>query len=146
MNNGINLCTFALISLLSISPAQALEPKDIGDMLDAQAMSMLGPSEDSVETRLQSCHSDNTAVVKIYTTSGNAQVGIDVRIDGQPVGSLTSHYPDDGPSCNTNGLAGVITFVLPAGEHRLDAKSLNLFWPTYTFNVEKCECLILPLQ
>lgn len=146
MNNGINLCTFALVSLLSISPAQALEPKDISDMLDAQAMSMLGPSEDSVETRLQSCHSDNTAVVKIYTTSGNAQVGIDVRIDGQPVGSLTSHYPDDGPSCNTNGLAGVITFVLPAGEHRLDAKSLNLFWPTYTFNVEKCECLILPLQ
>lgn len=146
MNNGISLCTFAFVYLLSISQAQALEPKDISDMLDARAMSMLGPSDDSAESRLQSCHSDNTAVVKIYTTSSNAQVGIDVKIDGRTVGSLTSHYPDDGPSCNTDGSAGVITFVLPAGEHTLDAKSLNLFWPTYTFNVEKCECQVLPLQ
>ena len=146
MNNGINLCTFALVSLLSTSQAQAIEPKDISDMLDARAMSMLGQSDDSAEARLQSCNSDNTAVVKIYTTSGNAQVGIDVSIDGRAVGSLTSHYPDDGPSCITDSSAGVITFVLPAGEHTLDAKSLNLFWPTYTFNVEKCECLVLPLQ
>ena len=146
MNNGISLCTFVLVSLFSISRAQAIEPKDISDMLDERAMSMLGQSDDSAESRLQSCNSDNTAVVKIYTTNGNAQVGIDVRIDGRTVGSLTSHYPDDGPSCSTDSSAGVITFVLAAGEHTLDAKSLNLFWPTYTFNVEKCVCQVLPLQ
>jgi hypothetical protein len=146
MNNESSLCTFALVSLFSISQAQAVEPKDISDMLDERAMSMVGQPDDSAETRMQSCNSDNTAVVTIYTINGKAQVGIDVSIDGRTVGSLTSHYPDEGPSCNTDGSAGVITFVVPAGEHTLDAKSLNLLWPTYTFNVEKCECRVLPLH
>ena len=145
MNNENILCTFALVSLLSISQAQAVEPKDISDMLDERAMSMMGHLGDSDEARMESCHSDNTAVVTIYTTTGKAQVGIDVRIDGRTVGSLTSHYPDEVPLCNTNGSAGVITLVVPAGEHTMEAESLNLFWPTYTFNVEKCKCRVLPL-
>ncbi len=144
VNYKSTLCTFVLVSLLSISQAQAVEPKDISDMLDERAMSMV-LSDDSAEARMQSCHSDNTAVVTIYTSNGNAQVGIDVKIDGQAVGSLTSHYPDEGPSCNTDSSAGVITLVVPAGEHKLDAGSLNLFWPSYTFDVEKCECRVLPL-
>ena len=139
------LYTFAVFSLLSISQAQAVEPKDISKMLDERAMEMVGQSGDSAETRTQSCNSDNTAVVTIYTTNGDAQVGIDVKIDGRNVGSLTSHYPDEGPTCNTDGSAGVITFVVPAGEHTMDAKSHNLFWPTYTFEVETCECRLLPL-
>ena len=145
MNHESSLCTVALVTLLSISQAQAVEPKDISKMLDERAMEMVGQSEESAEARIQSCNSDNTSVVTIYTTNGDAQVGIDVSIDGRIVGSLTSHYPDEGPSCNTDSSAGVITLVLPAGEHMLDARSLNLFWPSYTFDVEKCECRVLPL-
>ena len=144
MNHESSLCTVALVTLLSIPQAQAVEPKDISKMLDERAMSMV-LSDDSAETRMQSCHSDNTAVVTIYTTNGDAQVDIDVRIDGQAVGSLASHYPDEGPSCNTDGSAGIITLVVPAGEHTMDAKSLNLFWPSYTFEVEACECRVLAL-
>jgi hypothetical protein len=144
MNNESTLCTFVLVSLLFISQAQAVEPKDISDMLDERAMSMV-LSDDSAEARVQSCNSDNTSVVTVYTTTGKAQVGIDVRIDGRTIGSLTSHYPDEGPSCNTDSSAGVITYVVPAGEHTLDAESLNLFWPTYTFEVETCECRLLAL-
>lgn len=146
MNNENTLCMFALVSLLSISQAQAVEPKDISDMLDERAMSMMGQLDDSAEARTQSCNSDNTAVVTIYTTTGKAQVGIDVKIDGRTVGSLTSHYPDDEPLCNTDGSAGVITLVVPAGEHTLDAESLNLFWPTHNFSIETCECRALPLH
>jgi len=151
MNNQSTLGWFALVSLLStsqvsISLAQAGEPKDISDMLDERAMSMVGQFNDSAEARLQSCNSDDTAVVTVYTTTGKAQLGIDVRIDDRSVGSLTSHYPDDEPTCNTDGSAGVITLVVPAGEHTLEAESPNLFWPTYTFNVEKCECRVLPLH
>lgn len=145
MINESTLYRFAVVCLLSISQAQAVEPKDISKMLDERAMEMVGQSDDSAETRIQSCNTDNTAVVTIYTTNGNAQVGIDVKIDGRAVGSLTSHYSDEGPSCNTDGSAGVITFVVPAGEHKMDANSLNLFWPTYTFEVETCECRVLPL-
>jgi hypothetical protein len=145
MINKSTLYTFAVVYLFSISQAQAVEPKDISKMLDERAMEMVGQSDDSAEARMQSCNSDNTAVVTIYTTNGKAQVGIDVRIDGRAVGSLTSHYPDEAPTCNTDGSAGVITFGVPAGEHTMDATSLNLFWPTYTFEVETCECRVLSL-
>ena len=107
---------------------------------------MIDSSDVSSDDRLQSCNSDATGVVTIYTTTGKAQVGIDVSIDGQPVGSLTSHYPDDEPACNTDSSDGVITIVVPEGDHTLDAESLNLFWPTYTFKVRKCDCLSLPLS
>ena len=146
MINESTLYRVAVVCLLSISQAQAVEPKDISDMLDERAMSMIGQHDDSAEARMQSCNTDNTAVVTVYTTTGKAQVGIDVRIDGRTAGSLTSHYPDEEPLCNTDGSAGVITLVVPAGEHTLDAESINLFWPTYTFNVEKCECRVLPLR
>ena len=134
-----------LVTLLSISQAQAVEPKDISKMLDERAMSMVGQSEDSAEARIQSCTSDNSAVVTVYTTNGNAQVGIDVKIDGRAVGSLTSHYPDEVPLCNSDSSAGVMTLVVPAGKHTLDASSLNLYWPTHSFEVEACDCRVLPL-
>ncbi len=146
MNNESTLWSFALVSLLSISQAWAVEPKDISDLLDERAMSMVSPLGDTAEARIQSCNSDSTAVITIYTTTGKAQVGIDVSIDERTVGSLTSHYPDEEPGCNTDASAGVITLIVPAGEHTLDAESLNLFWPTHTFNVEKCECRVLPLH
>ncbi len=139
------LCRVAVVTLLSISQAQAVEPKDISKMLDERAMEMVNQSEDSAEARVLSCNSDNTAVVTVYTTNGDAQVGIDVKIDGRAVGSLNSHYPDEVPSCNTDSSAGVITLVVPAGEHTMDASSLNLYWPTHSFEVEACECRVLPL-
>lgn len=139
------LCRVAVVTLLSISQAQAVEPKDISKMLDERAMEMVGQSEESAEARVLSCNSDNTAVVTIYTINGDAQVGIDVKIDGRAVGSLTTHYPDEVPSCNTDSSAGVITLVLPAGEHMMDASSLNLYWPTHGFEVEACDCRVLPL-
>ena len=145
MNYERMLYMFAVVSLLSTSQAQAVEPKDISDMLDERAMSMVGQFDDSAEARMQSCDSDNTSIVTIYTTTGKAQVGIDVRINERTVGNLTSHYSDEELPCNTDSSAGVITLVVPAGEHTLDAESLNLFWPTYTFDVEKCECRVLQL-
>lgn len=145
MNNESTLWSFALVSLLSISQAWAVEPEDISDLLDERAMSMVSPLGDTAEARIQSCNSDNTAVVTIYTTTGKAQVGIDVSIDGRTVGTLASHYPDEEPGCNSDSSDGVITLVVPAGEHTLDAESLNLFWPTYAFNVDSCQCRTLAL-
>ena len=145
MNYQRILYRVALVTLLSIPQAQAVKPKDISKMLDERAMEMVSQSEDSAEARVLSCNSDNTAVVTIYTINGDAQVGIDVKIDGRAVGSLTTHYPDEVPSCNTDSSAGVITMVLPAGEHTMDASSLNLYWPTHSFEVEACDCRVLPL-
>jgi len=145
MNYQRILYRVALVTLLSIPQAQAVKPKDISKMLDERAMEMVSQSEESAEARVLSCNSDNTAVVTIYTINGDAQVGIDVKIDGRAVGSLTTHYPDEVPSCNTDSSAGVITMVLPAGEHTMDASSLNLYWPTHSFEVEACDCRVLPL-
>jgi hypothetical protein len=95
---------------------------------------------------MQSCESDNVAVITIYSKTGKAQIGIDVKLDSSPVGSLTTHFPDAGPDCKTPSSDGIITIVIPAGEHTLEAESINLAWPAHTFSIDKCECLTLPLS
>ena len=98
------------------------------------------------EIDTESCHLDDTAIVTIYSTNGMAQHEIDVHLDGSPIGRLTTYYPDDEPGCKTPTDDGVITLMIPAGKHTLDAESPNLNWPSHNFSVDKCECMSLPLS
>ena len=118
----------------------------ITDMINPLAFQRLNQSAESIDADMQSCASDNVGVITIYSTSGGAQLGIDVKIDGSPVGNLTTHFPDTGPECKTPSSDGIITIIVPAGKHRLEAESINLVWPAHTFRIEKCECLMLPLS
>jgi len=136
-----------LILMLSTSHStHADQVKPIGDLMNPFAFQKLNQSRESIDADLQSCESDNIAVITIYSTTDKAQIGIDVKVDDSPVGSVTTHFPDTGPDCKTPSSDGIITIVIPAGEHTLDAESINLIWPTHTFNVNKCECLALPLS
>lgn len=98
------------------------------------------------DTDTQSCDMDDTALITIYSANSMAQAKIEVKIDGSPVGSLTTFFPDEGPGCKTPSGDGVITLMVPAGKHVLEADSHNLIWPRHTFSVEKCGCLLLPLS
>jgi hypothetical protein len=120
--------------------------KPISDMINPYAFQKLSQSAESLENDMQSCESDNIAIVTIYSQTGEAQVGIDVKLDGNPVGSLLTHFPESGPECKTPSSDGVITIVIPAGEHTLEAESVNLVWPAHSFSISKCECLELPLS
>lgn len=139
--------TFSLLVLLSASHhSYAGQVKSISEILNASSAEMLNQSGASIDDRMQSCETDRTAVVTIYSATGKAQVGIDVKLDGGPVGSLTTHFPGRGPACKTPGTEGIITIVIPAGKHTLEAESLNLVWPSHSFTIKKCECLLLPLS
>jgi len=141
--------TSSLVLMLSASLyayADLLKPKSITDKINASSIEILDQSKESIDAKMQSCESDETAVITVYSVTGKAQVGIDVKLDGNPIGSLTTHYPDAGPECRTPGSDGVISIVIPAGKHTLDAKSLNLVWPSYTFTINRCKCLLLPLS
>lgn len=141
--------TSSIIILLSASLyayADLLKPESITDKINASSLEILNQSEESIDAQMQSCESDETAVITVYSANGEAQVGIDVKLDGNPVGSLTTHYPEAGPECKTPGSEGIISIVIPAGKHTLDARSLNLVWPTHTFTIKKCQCLVLPLS
>lgn len=98
------------------------------------------------ESNAQSCRISNTAAITIYSTNGKAQSEIDVKLDGNPVGSLTTYFPDNGPDCKTPSAKGVITLTVPAGEHTLEADSPNVIWPNHNFSVDQCQCLVLPLS
>jgi hypothetical protein len=115
-------------------------------MINPLAFQKLDQSRESIDADMQSCESDNVAVITIYSKTGKAQIGIDVKIDSSPVGSLKTHFPDAGPDCKTPSSDGIITIVIPAGDHTLEAESINLVWPTHTFSINKCECLTLPLS
>lgn len=137
----------SLVLMLSASHnINADQVKSISDMMNPFSFQKLNQSRESIDTDMQSCESDNIAVITIYSTTGKAQIGIDVKIDSSPVGSLTTHFPDTGPDCKTPSSGGIITFVIPAGKHTLEAESINLVWPVHTFSIEKCECLALPLS
>ncbi|MGD8570732.1 MAG: hypothetical protein PVJ39_21780 [Gammaproteobacteria bacterium] len=116
------------------------------DKLYSQSFAMFEEISGSRELDAQSCDTDDTAVVTIYSTNGMAQHEIDVNIDGSPVGSLTTYFPDDEPGCKTPSADGVITLMVPAGKHTLEATSPNLNWPSHHFSIEKCECMSLPLS
>ena len=137
----------SLVIMLSASHSiHADQVKPISDMMNPFAFQMLNQSKESIDADMQSCESDNIAVITIYSKTDKAQIGIDVKVDGNPVGSLTTHFPDTGPVCKTPSSDGIITIVIPDGKHMLEAESINLIWPIHTFNVNKCECLVLPLS
>ena len=140
------IVTWLALMLSTSHNINASQVKPVDVLINPLSFQTLNQSRESLDADMQSCKSDNVAVVTIYSTTGAAQVGIDVKIDNSPVGSLTSHFPDAGPDCKTPSSDGVITLVLPAGRHTLDAESINLAWPSYTFEVKKCECLSLPLS
>ena len=145
MLNRVILSSLAFM-LSASHNINAGQVKPIDDLINPLSFQTLNQSRESLDAEMRSCESDNTAVVTIYSTTGAAQVGIDVKIDNSPVGSLTTHFPDAGPDCKTPSSDGVITVVIPAGKHTLDAESINLAWPSYSFELQKCECLSLPLS
>lgn len=100
----------------------------------------------SIEAKAQSCASDDTAIITIYSTNGMAQNEIDVRLNGSPVGSLKTYFPDGEPGCKSPSAEGVITIMVPAGRNTIDADSGNISWPSHVFSVDKCECMVLPLS
>ncbi len=134
------------VSLSASHSVLADQVKPISDILNPLSFQRLNQSRESIDAAMLSCESENIAVITVYSETGNAQVGIDVKVDGSPVGSLTTHFPDAGPDCRSPSSDGIITIVIPAGNHTLEAESINLVWPEYTFSVEKCECLTLPLS
>jgi len=137
----------SLIIILSASHSiDADQVKPIGDTINPFSFQKLNQSRETIDADMQSCESDNIAVITIFSKTDKAQIGIDVKVDGGPAGSLTTHFPDTGPECKTPSSDGIITIVIPAGEHTLEAESINLIWPVHTFNVNKCECLTLPLS
>ena len=144
LNRAIVICV--ALMLPTSHNINAGQVKPIDDLINPLSFQTVNQSRESLDADMQSCESDNVAVITIYSTTGAAQVGIDVKIDNSPVGSLTSHFPDAGPDCKTPSSDGVITVVIPAGKHTLDAESINLAWPSYTFEIKKCECLSLPLS
>jgi len=134
------------IMLLASHHSYADQVKSISAVLNSNSFDIFNQSRESIDAKMQSCKTDKNAVATIYSATGKAQVGIDVKLDGSPVGNLTTHFPDKGPKCKTPGSAGIITIVIPAGKHTLEAESLNLVWPGHTFTINKCECLVLPLS
>ena len=135
-----------LIMLSASYKIHADQVKPISDMMNHFSFQKLNQSRKSIDTDMQSCESDNIAVITIYSKTGKAKIGIDVKLDSSPVGSLTTHFPDTGPECKAPSSDGIITIVIPAGKHMLEAESINLIWPVHTFSVKKCECLTLPLS
>ena len=137
----------SLVIMLSASHSiNADQVKPISDMMNPLAFQKLNQSRESIDADMQSCESDNVAVITIYSKTDKAKIGIDVNVDGSPVGSLTTYFPDTGPECKTPSSDGIITIVIPAGKNTLEAESINLIWPAHIFNVNKCECLALPLS
>ena len=145
MLNRVLISSFAIMLPASLS-VKAEQVKPVIDMINPLSFQKLNQSRDSIDADMLSCESDNVAVITIYSKTGEAQIGIDVKVDGSPVGSLTTHFPDTDPACKTPSADGIITIVLPAGDHVLDAESINLVWPPHTFSIGKCECLTLPLS
>lgn len=146
--NMLNRVILSSLMLMLSAPLaiNADQVKPISVMMNPLAFQKLDQSRESIDADMQSCESDNVAVITIYSKTGKAQIGIDVKIDSSPVGSLKTHFPDAGPDCKTPSSDGIITIVIPAGDHTLEAESINLVWPTHTFSINKCECLTLPLS
>jgi len=116
------------------------------DKLNSNSFGKFNQPSESEDIDTQSCDKDNTGAVTIYTTNSTAQAPIDVKLDGSPVGSLTTYFSDEGPGCKADNAAGVITLNVPAGQHLIEAVSPNLNWPGHRFTVEKCGCMLLPLS
>lgn len=120
--------------------------KSVTDQLYLDSFTMPMHLSTSHGSNAQSCHKDDTAVITIYSTNGKAQTEIDIKLDGSPVGSLTTYFPDNGPSCKSPSTKGILTLMVPAGKHTLEADSPNVTWPSHNFSIDQCTCLLLPLS
>ena len=135
-----------VITLIVLHPSHAGEVKSITEQLYSNSFEEYNRFDKSLNAGTQSCDVDNTAFITVYSITGKAQQGIDVMLDGSAIGNLTTYFPDDMPECKTPSTKGIITIVVPAGKHTLEASSPNLTWPSHRFTVEKCECIVLPLS
>jgi len=124
----------------------ASQVESITEKLYSNSSDVFKQDSEPQQVNTQSCDLRDTAVVTIYSTNGMAQHAIDVKLDGVPVGSLTTYYPDDAPACKTPSARGVITVMVPKGKHTVEASSPNLDWPGRSFTVDKCSCMLLPLS
>jgi len=137
------LTMFTVLSA-SADGSRKAKPVSAADQLFSSSMSR--SLNISREIDAQACHSNETAVITIYSTNGTAQKEIDVKIDGSTIGSLKTYFPNGEPGCKSPNAAGVITIMVPAGKHILEAESPNVTWPSHNFSVNKCECMVLPLS
>ena len=142
---GLSVTMFTLFSAYADSGSTG-KVESAADKLFSMSPGMSRSINLSRESDLQSCHTNDMAMVTIYSTNGMAQSEIDVKLDGSSVGSLKTYYPDGEPGCKTPSARGVITIKLPAGKHTLEADSPNISWPSHNFSVNKCECMVLPLS
>ena len=124
----------------------ANQPESAADKLSSRAFAKFKRLDVSHDTDTQSCDMDDTAVVTIYSTNKIAQNEIDVKLDGSHIGTLTTYFPTEQPSCKTPSADGIITLIVPAGNHILEATSPNLVWPSHPFSIDKCGCIVLPLS
>jgi hypothetical protein len=129
----------------SANSSEATRVKSISDRLYDNSVRQYQQHQSDSDP-IQFCESEETAVITIYSEDGSAQVEIDVKVDGSPVGTLTTYYPDDPPECKTPSNGGIITLVVPAGRHTIEASSPNLAWPAQSFMIDKCRCMLLPLS
>lgn len=136
--------TMFTVITVNADGGRSAKPVSAADQLFSSTMSR--SLNISREVDAQACHSNDTAVITIYSTNGIAHKEIDVRIDGSRIGSLTTYFPDGEPGCKSPSAAGVITIMVPAGKHTLEAESPNITWPSHNFSVNKCECMVLPLS
>lgn len=136
----------ALTSVTGTMFKVASQVESVADKLYTSSSGMFKQFSHTQETETQSCDMRDTAIITIYSTNSTAQSEIDVKLDGLPIGSLSTYYADEGPACKTPSAKGVITLMVPEGKHTLEAASPNLHWPGHTFTVNKCSCMLLPLS
>ena len=144
---GVSLVVMMSVFVSSYADSgRSSKVESAADKLFSSSLPMSRSLGISHDTDAQSCQTNDTAVVTIYTTNASAHNEIDVKLDGSPIGSLTTYFPDSGPGCKTPSTDGVITIMLPAGKHTLEADSPNVSWPSHNFSVEQCQCMVLPLS
>lgn len=148
------LLMLTLLVLMSVCPRSfadrsrttPVQPESIIDKLYSSNSGMFKQYSGSEHDDTQTCNLRDTGFITVYSTNSATQGEIDVNIDGIPVGSLSSYFPDDGPACKAANAKGVITLIVPKGKHTIRASSSNLKWPDQTFIVEKCGCMLMPLS
>ncbi len=123
----------------------AHKPDSPADKLMSSSAAAFFGSTQWNESDVRNCDTDNAGIVTVYATNSQALSEIEIRLDGRHVGSLRTYFPDSVPDCKTANAAGVITRWVAAGEHMVEAASLNLQWPRHDFVVEKCACMAIQL-
>ena len=139
------LTTCCLSLSLPASGVGTPQVKSISDRLYDSHFLQIKHYQGEAET-IQACEAKDTALITIFSENKTAQVEIDVTVNGSPVGTLRSYYSDGMPDCRTPSGEGIISLVVPAGSHTIEASSPNVKWPNQTFTVEKCSCMLLPLS